>query len=449
MEKQDCMTLQSLLNNVLPKNGDFEIFHLQSNPCEIVPIITPKSKITGSKESPDSRTVKTQHFIALSCKKKFVYALEIFVYITVQNDTDKKYQKIQPPAERLIFVSKADTNGYSDVRFSTKDVTRVILEYILKIDPNYYLLRVKPLKRKYKKEDKKNFIIGKDKIQNNLKKLSKKALDNTCYILDQDIYFLNIAFAGKFVTKICLFTRPADQYLFPGSSSNRRKHILNGVQLMKWWLHIIDNLVEEKFDRSNKLKACLKIPGEDVLRIGKHFVGCRYRNWKSGDIFSDDLNSLAAFCIPLFPDDPKSRFLHQLVEENRILDTNLRTFWFELQERQEFKLSVLVSVIGVEGYTVETSSYLPIQGEDVIVTSSLKQFHFLKNYISAEEYDTEEGAIESYFNVSKYLSFNLNMKLLKLVGSEKVLVQKQNSKVNLLERSSVVTILTPRKKHKQ
>lgn len=443
------MTLQSLLNKVLPKHSNFEIFHLQSNPSEIVPIITPRVKITGSKENPDSQTIKTQHFIALSYKKKFVYALEIFVYITIRNTTDIKYQELRPSAERLIFVSKADTNGYSDVHFSTKDITTVILEYILRIDPNYYLLKVKPLKRKYKKEDKEHFIIGKDRIQNNLQKLSKRTLDDTHHILDQDPYFFNLSFSGEFLTKISLFTRPADQYLFPGSSNNRKKHVLDGIQLMKWWLHIIDTLVEENFDKSRRLKACLRIPGEEVSRVKKHFVECRYRNWKFGDIFSDDLNSLAAFCIPLFPDDPKSRFLHQLVEENRILDTNLRTFWFELQERQEFKLSVLVSVIGVEGYSVDRPSYFPIQGKDVIVTSSLKQFYFLKNYIIAEEYDTEEGAIESYFNISKYLSSKLNMELLQLAGNKDISRQKQNSKKNLLDKGSTVTILTPRKKQKQ
>lgn len=443
------MTLQSLLNGMLPKNSNFEIFHLQSNPSEIVPIITPKGKKSSSRGNPNSRTVKTQHFFALSHKNKYVYALEIIVYVTIHNTIGLTSEKSQPSAERLIFVSKADTNGYCDISFSTKSVTKVILEYILGIDPNYYLLKVKPLKRQYRKKDKEKFIIGRDKIQTNLQKLSRRILNDTSPILDHDAYFLKLTYPGEFLTKISLFTRPADQYLFPGSSKNRKKHILNGIQLMKWWLNIIDSLVEKNFDKSRKLRACLRIPGEEVSKVEKQFVGCKYQNWKSGDIFSEDLGSLAAFSIPLFPDDPKSRFLHQLVEENRILDTNLRTFWFELQERQEFKLSVSVSVIGVEGYVNRQPDYFPIQREDVFVASSLKQFHFLKNYIIAEEYDTEEGSVESYFNISKYLSSKLNMKLLKLVGNSETSIQKQTSKVSIPSRDFPVTILIPRKKQKQ
>ena len=80
---------------------------------------------------------------------------------------------------------------------------------------------------------------------------------------------------------------------------------------MKWWLNIIDSIVEKNFDKSRKLRACLRIPGEEVSKVEKQFVGCKYQNWKSGDIFSEDLGSLAAFSIPLFPDDPKSRFFRK------------------------------------------------------------------------------------------------------------------------------------------
>ena len=38
------------------------------------------------------------------------------------------------------------------------------------------------------------------------------------------------------------------------------------------------------------------------------------------------------------------------VEDNRIMKVTLDEFWMELQGRQEFKLSVVVSVVGIQGY---------------------------------------------------------------------------------------------------
>lgn len=64
------------------------------------------------------------------------------MYVTLWDEAD---------AERLIFVSKADTNGYCNTRVSVRDITKIILEFILSIDPNYYLQKVKPAIRSYKK----------------------------------------------------------------------------------------------------------------------------------------------------------------------------------------------------------------------------------------------------------------------------------------------------------
>lgn len=441
------MRLQNLLNDVLPKGHKFELFHLQSNPCEIVPIITPKKANIIEDETLDSTTVKIQHFFALAYNKKYVLALEIYVYITL-NHSSGHHPKGKGPvssAERLIFVSKADTNGYCDIRFSAKKVTKVILDYLVDIDPNYYLTKVKPLNRKYSKTDTKTFIIGEDKLQNNLRKLSRRVLNEEKVILEEKKFYLNLLFDGEFITKISIFTRPANHYLFTGSGKNKKKHTLTGVQLMQWWLSIVDSVVTEKFEEQRMLKACLRIPGEDPSRVRRYLMNLNCQKWEYGDIFNDNSSSLAAFNIPLFPDDPKSRFLHQLVEENRILNTTLETFWFELQERQEFKLSVLVSVIGIEGYIKKANYCYPDRNNEVLLASSLKQFSYLKNYITADEYDTEEGTTESYRNISDYLYSRLNRKVIKLNGIGILSSPNSMSKKISLGKNQTITILKPRK----
>lgn len=444
------MKLQNLLNNVLPKGHQFELFHLQSNPCEIVPIITPKKTNNREGKKLNLTTVKTQHFFALSYNKKYVLALEIYVYVTLTHLSGSSIQgkNAFSSAERLIFVSKADTNGYCDIRFSAKKVTKAILEFLIAIDPNYYLTKVKPLERKYNKKDKEIFIIGEDKLQKNLRKLSRKGLNEKKVIFNKSNYYLKLHYSGEFVTKISIFTRPANHYLFTGSGKNKKKHSLTGIQLMKWWLSIVDSVVTEKFDKQRGLKTCLRVPGEDPLRVRRYFTNLNCPKWECGDIFSDNPSSLAAFNIPLFPDDPKSRFLHQLVEENRIKNTTLKTFWFELQERQEFKLSVLVSVIGVEGYTDKVPTFHSVQTNETIIATSLKQFTYLKNYVTAEEYDTEEGAFESYYNIRDYLNNKLKKSMLTLSGNEAFPLKDSNAvKVNLTSNLAI-TVLKPRKKVK-
>lgn len=442
------MSLQSSLNKVLPEGHSFELLHLQSNPCEIVPIITPTRKyLKGTTKR--SHTVKVHHFFALANKNKFVLALEIFVYITLTNAVTGETNEASTSAERLIFVSKADTNGYCETAFSVKEVTKTILEYLIDIDPNYYLANVKPLERKYNKADQRIFIIGNSGLQYNLRKLSRRILDKNQLKLDKKRYFLNLTFPGEFETKISLFTRPAEHYLFSGSSKNKNKHVLNGIQLMEWWLDIVDRIVDEKFDESRDIGAYLRIPGEDHTTVSKHLINRRYKKWRSGDIFSDDSNALAAFHIPLFPDDPKSRFLHQLTEENRILTTPLKSFWFELQERQEFKLSVLVSVIGVEGYPNRVSSTCPLHNKDVFVAASLKRFSYIKNYITADEFDSEEGALESYSNILDYISTKTDYKLMSLVGTRPYPLNSLRSQSVSRPQELMITVLQPRKKMKK
>ncbi|CAI4034939.1 hypothetical protein SMKI_12G0760 [Saccharomyces mikatae IFO 1815] len=431
------MSLNDYLSPVLPLNEQFECLSLQSIPLETHSVVTADK---DDKRVP-KHTIKTQHFFSLFHQEKVFFSLEVYVYVTLWDETD---------AERLVFVSKADTNGYCDTRISVKDITRVLLEFILSIDPNYYLQKVKPLTRPYKKMP--NELINSAStpvktlkiLAKRLKQSGSTKIEETASSCFQQNFYLSFTCSREILTKICLFTRPASQYLFPDSSKNSKKHVLNGEELLKWWGSILDRLLIECFQTDTQAK--LRIPGEDPARVRSYLRGMTYPLWKVGDIFTSKEKSLAVYTIPLFPDDPKARFIHQLAEEDRVLKISSSSFWIELQERQEFKLSVTVSVMGISGYSLAAPT-LFLSNVDVIVPRSQKQFRAIKKYITGEEYDTEDGAIEAFLNIRDFLTLRMATNLQSLTGKREY--QEKNSlgptsNVNAM----VITMLKPRKKAK-
>ncbi|EDO17576.1 hypothetical protein Kpol_534p58 [Vanderwaltozyma polyspora DSM 70294] len=430
------MGINSYLKDALPENENFELLHILSVPKETHPIVT--QNISTRRDSKNV-TIKTQHFFSLFYHSKVIFGLEVYVYITLYNSTIDSHPKLD--AERLIFISKADTSGYSDIRVNVKDITNSILSYLLSIDPNFYLKNVKPIQRKrdiYTKQ----LILGSTSTRKGLKILSNRRrkgfrLDNEK--INKNL-FSHFTCNQNIITKITLFTRPSEQYLFSKSSESGNKHILAGSTLLKWWISLIDKNILHNFKQDTK--AAMQIPGESSLEIKRYFKSLLYPNWQVGDIFGGTDTSLAVYKIPLFPDDPKSRFIRQLVEEGRILSVKLSTFWTELQERQEFRLSETVSVIGIEGYLSKLPIYIP-GTDDIIISGSKNKFNRIKSYITGEEYDTEEGATESYYNVKTYLKERIGTNLILISGSKK------NSLSTRTEQSKPkVTILQVRKKTK-
>lgn len=424
------MFLDEVLSEALPQAEVFDLLHLQSAPTETHPIITQKP----DNDAAGPLTVKTQHFFVLFHNDKAVFGLDIYVYVTL----------IANAAERMIFVSKADTNGYCDCKVSFKEVTKALIQYLLSIDPNYYLQKVIPRYPIYHDQNS-NLITKNTSTVDALRILSRRydEKDLPQIIPSKDQFFLSFSCSNSVMTKICLFTRPAPQYLFAESSKNPNKHVLDGEKLLKWWMGILDDLICEKFEKGTK--ARLQIPGEEPIRIKRYLRNMRYDGWLVGDIFGSQSNDLAAYTVPLFPDDPKSRFLHQLVQEDRIFTTTLNTFWTELQERQEFRLSVAVSVIGIEGHTVQLSQHIP-QVNDVLFASSRREFKYIRSYITGEEYDTVEGAREAYSNVRDYLVSRLGQRMITIEGK-----CKPEHRITKQERKSesIITILSVRKKPKK
>lgn len=432
------MALREYLAQALPDQEQFEILHLQNPSKESHPVITPQSSNKSG-----LITVKNQHFFALFHKEKAIYALEIYVYITLTPEVQDTI------AERIVFVSKADTNGYCDCEVSFKKITQQLLRYVLSINPNYYLQKVIPRHREYHKFDK-HLITKKTKPTDALRLLAKRQGDVSLMSsinLNVGIYH-SFQCQPNIITKICLFTKPSPQYLFAESSKNPKKHQLDGASLLKWWLDILDELIVECFDQNTT--ANLRIPGEDEPVVNRYLRGLKHNGWEAGDLFtkkSNEKHDLAAFRIPLFPDDPKSRFLHQLADEGRILSMYLKAYWAELQERQEFRLSVTVSVIGIQGHQAEEPIYVPNNKHDVFLTSSKKQFNSIKNYITGEAYDTIEGAFEAYLNVKYFLGDRFGRRLIKVEGVAKYRWIKKESIEK--RRQDIINTLSVRKKPKK
>lgn len=430
------MSLNKALKKVLPEAEKFQTLHLRSPSIECHPLVTKQNSSNGVAPI----TVKAQHFFILFHKEKTIFGLEIYVYLTLRADGSST-----DDGERMIFVSKADTTGHANCKVNYKDVTKVVIQYILSLDPNCYLQKIIPRRRDYDKIDatlitKKTSAIKALRILSNRDGSSGDS-ESRCQPQLYESYTCN----PQLKTKLCLFTRPSPQYLFPESSKNPKKHVIDGERLLKWWLGILDDILLESFQMGTD--ARLRIPGEDTLSIKRYLRNVKY-NWEVGDIFDEHDEGIAAFQIPLFPDDPKARFLRQLVEENRAHKTTLETFWIELQNRQEFKLSVTVSVIGIQGQTVSELLQQP-SANDVILCPSKKQFNAIKRYVIGEKYDTTAGAIEAYSNVRDYLKIRLNHRMATIIGEQSADRGTENNGTVAKKTRLVATTLQPRKKPKR
>lgn len=144
-----------------------------------------------------------------------------------------------------------------------------------------------------------------------------------------------------------LFARAQNQYLFPASIEHPGKKVLSDAGLVKWWKAVMDDFVsacakDEKNSSSGRLRAepYVILPGATddeamhLLRIPlrKPEATTGY-DWRYGHPYStmpsSTSASLATFpllsrcsppsileLIPYFPDDPKSRFIAELMDSH-------------------------------------------------------------------------------------------------------------------------------------
>ena len=190
---------------------------------------------------------------------------------------------------------------------------------------------------------------------------------------------------------LSLFARAQDQYLFPGSIENPRKHVLTDRGLVKWWCQVLDlilprktaapvgTVVEKQPTKETaagyRSEAFLRVPGCDLYETRAFFPSEKHINPSSSERWkaSDPLRILARSdtlpercMIPRFPDDPKARFVDELDDElpappsetetTSSIDQNsdrwrsvrsLEEFWEMMAFRQECSAGRLVGFLWV------------------------------------------------------------------------------------------------------
>jgi regulator of Ty1 transposition protein 109 len=186
---------------------------------------------------------------------------------------------------------------------------------------------------------------------------------------------------------VSLFARAQDQYLFPYSIENSKKHVLDDRGLIRWWCKIVDIILHECPGGIPPANESLKPVWEN-----EQFISCGYLRVPGCDIHetkaffprrdsarlaptprwlpSDPLRALGKpatsperCLIPRFPDDPKARFVIDLDDELEPNESqveaspikrppgkwrsirNLEEFWEMMAFRQECAAGRLVGFI--------------------------------------------------------------------------------------------------------
>ncbi|RYP74270.1 hypothetical protein DL771_003091 [Monosporascus sp. 5C6A] len=315
------------LSKVLPKDTEFEAYHLSTPPtvtdalCN--PPAQPRAFETGSREPRPTKPLKTyceKHFLALSIdagKKEpgtdgrvLVLGLEVYIYTTSFSTT--------------IFVSKADSTGYLNLLNLPKGTPSPIREVTAAFISFLITTRRRPTKQ---------LVVN-------------------------------------------LFARSQSQYLFPGSVKNGGKHILDDRGLVKWWCRVLNSVLEggnDTFDRArkgwNRIHGYLIVPGLDdrEMRFFLPRSNATATNWTLGhplervspylvDPFTYGHDIPPRCLIPTYPDDPKARFVEELEESTPVrvkLSSGWRTpktldqFWEMMAFRQECSSGRLTGFIWV------------------------------------------------------------------------------------------------------
>ncbi|RLV91123.1 Histone acetyltransferase [Spathaspora sp. JA1] len=358
------------VSKYLPENVQFKGLYLQSYPVYI------KSPIYISKKSenfPD--TVKIRHYISINNEDDItILGIEIFVYLQIYHDY----------IDQFVFVSKCDTVGLSKINFKVGLVVEKIVEFITKYDLTKYNIKQKGKnEEEHHQKDNQNseavFLINKflEKLQDSKFKIP--------YYSHSDNHVESSKFLRALPStqniKVCLFTKAAPQYIFPNSAKNPHKHIINGQQLLKWWIPVINNVTSQWPIHK------LIIPGSDEIST-KKFIEA-FPSWSIGHIFKPQ--GPAVYSIALFPDDPKGRFLEHLIVENRFSTVNVDQFYEELGYRQEFRLGDLVGLIGCEikGVAI-VSENTQDEIEEPIPRLSVYQYKQFINLVKSEDYHIEQ-----------------------------------------------------------
>lgn len=292
----DRSPLPARLAAAIPNGVHFSCYHISTEPVASSALFSP------APSQPHEATTCESHFLAISSpadgdqKELLIFAVEILIFTT--------------PSLTFIFVSKADSSGFSSRLHSPKNAPSVVAT------------------------------------------VTSTLID---FLLESRLHSRKVV--------VSLFARAQNQYLFPGSSDNPGKHLLDDRQLIKWWSRVLDRtLRHHDHDPSQTLKvaAHLVIPGCDQGETKAFFPPASKQDPTTDPkwFISYPVNLLVAdasrpprFLIPRLPDDPKARFLDDL--DNDFTDDqghwrsvkSLRDFWEMMSYRQECSAGRLVGFI--------------------------------------------------------------------------------------------------------
>lgn len=374
------MPLPSLLDSLL---GEYSLMHIRCRAFQTKPLVT-------SKQRPP--TLKVKHFFLLTEKASQcpVLALEVYVYLTFEKNLVQH-----------IFIPKADTTGLGR-RVSARAVVGALLSQLLEVNPGAYLAEASwseaaissgaenekdtdsaevdtssspknPFEASKNTSSKEVFLHGPSQV-------SPYPTVNALRALAAKIRHPSGSKAQKtpgpqppqhFHTEISLFTRAANAYIFPNSERNPGKHLADGNALFSWWVQILEQLAPPAW------RCAADLPGAEPAAVNRYLPS----RWARGHLF--DSLAPAIREIPLFPDDPKGRFLEHLVVEGRYRLVSVALFWEELGFRQEFRLGSVVGIIGCEnreGAAVDTAQVAPG------VAVSHKQYKKIAGFVKSEDY---------------------------------------------------------------
>lgn len=132
---------------------------------------------------------------------------------------------------------------------------------------------------------------------------------------------------------ISLFARAQAQYLFPGSSDDKTKHVLDDRQLIKWWARVLDPIFPNIESNASENEPDVHYQGYMTV---PGYVGSELRSfmppsspqassrphWVPGNPLLELARARGVpehapprSLLPRFPDDPKARFMQDLDDE--------------------------------------------------------------------------------------------------------------------------------------
>lgn len=399
------MSISHLFSHCLPLDHSYDFLLVHTVPYQCKKLINGPSSLVTIKIK-NALTVIDDHGLIL-------FGIEIFTYLTVDS-----------LIHRHFFVNKVDTTGLATLPVKVADIVAIYITYLCNINPNSQLHKVKltpeipPKPPHCGENDTLNALVTIiDKLRRspdyyNSIPYYNKGSANAAHHRFSDLAPTELPYSTSF----SLFTRPANDYLFPLSHKNPGKHLIDGNKLLIWWLKLIDSL-PLLWDLRK-----VTVPGAESSSIAKYLLHVS-DSWEVGNIFNNaNSGNLAIYNIPVFPDDPKGRFLEHLVVENRYKTVDLDQFWEELGYRQEFRLGDVVGIIGCQlQVTPPTSSKL----QDHIELTP-KSYKNLMNLIKGVDFSVKSDivaltkvAIPQFFQKLEIRDFYATVKGTKVVSTEK------------------------------